>query len=87
LDKIIEPFSPLADPIPGLSELIGSPASVLTFAKIDDKNSGAETVEKVLKMYKALKDFIEGLGRGEIDLADKCNLLDFPKSCRGGLFE
>jgi hypothetical protein len=87
LDKIIKPFVPLGLPIPGLSEITGSKASVLTFAKIYDKSSGAETVEKVLKVYEALKKFIEGLGDGKILLATKCNFFKFPGSCVGGLFD
>jgi hypothetical protein len=86
LDKIIKPFTPLDDPIPGLSELTGSEASVLTFAKIYDKSSGAETVEKVLAMYDALVDFVGGLGNGEIEIATECDFSDFPDSCTGGLF-
>jgi hypothetical protein len=87
LDKIIKPFTPLDDAIPGLSDLTGSEVSVLTFAKIYDSSSGAETVEKVLAMYDALVDFVGGLGDGDIDIATECDFSDFPDSCIGGLFD
>ena len=86
LDKIVKPFTPLDDPIPGLSDLTGSQLSVLGFAKIYDKHSGAETVEKVLKMYDALVAFVDDLGDGVITLAEECDFLNFPSSCCGGPF-
>jgi len=84
LDKVVEPFLPLNEAIPGLSELTGDETSVLDMAQIYYPKSGASTVKRVLKIYEDMSTFVNDLeDEGYIDIADKCDMLK-GFECTGG---
>ena len=88
LDKIIEPFLFLDEPLPGLSELTGDDTSVLDIAYMYYPESGSKTVKAILKMYKDLQTLQTNLllGDGKLLLASKCDILK-GFECSGGMFD
>jgi hypothetical protein len=86
LDKVVQPFQPLGESLPGYSDLTGDDLSLLDIALIYDPECGAETVKKVLQLYEDLIDFVDTLDQGYIEIATSCDIAA-GFSCTGGVFD
>jgi hypothetical protein len=84
LDKVVQPFQPLSESLPGYSDLTDDELSVLDIALIYDPECGAETVKTILQIYKDLLEFVDGLGEGFILIADSCDIAA-GFNCTGGV--
>ena len=92
-DKVGEPLLELDEPLPGISDIANKKLSALDVAEIyvGEEKSGADTVRKVIKIYKSIKDLAEQFNDTEpLRLADSCTFRSgttfiVQDDCSGGL--
>ena len=92
-DKVGEPLLELDEPLPGISDIANKKLSALDVAEIyvGEEKSGADTVRKIIKIYKAIKDLAEQFDDSErLRLADSCifrsgTTFSVQDHCSGGL--
>ena len=94
-DKVGQPLLELDKPLPGITDIANQKISALDVAEIyvGAEKSGAETVRKVIKIYKSIKTLADQFKDDEpIRLADSCTFRSNSKfsvkdDCKGGLIE